>query len=147
MVVEHRLVDRDRERLVRAEADRVRELPLVVDAVELEDADADPVRGDAEADAAAGKLVLREELVERRRERRDVPHLAADDDARLERLARELEQLRRPPLLTTRAAAICDAPIFRPTISCFRAACLRAAGRLARRAPSSSSAAGRGPTA
>ena len=31
VVVDHRLVDRDRERLVRAEADRVRELALVVD--------------------------------------------------------------------------------------------------------------------
>ena len=94
MVVEDGLVERDRERLVRAEAHGVRELALVVDAVDVERADADAVRPDAEPDAAARKLVVGEEPVERRRERRDVAHLAADDDAGLERTPRELHELR-----------------------------------------------------
>ena len=102
-VVEHGLVDRDRKRLVRAEADGVRKLALVVDAVDVERAHADAVRPDAEADAAARQLVVGEEPVERRRERRDVAHLAGDDDARLERLARELDELR------LRAAVVDDA--------------------------------------
>ncbi len=66
-----------------------------VDPVDVEGAHADPVRGEPEANAAARQLVLREERVERLRERSDVAHLAADDDAALERPARHLDELRR----------------------------------------------------
>ena len=52
LVVEHRLVERDRQRLLGAEANRVRELLRVVDPGDLEGADADPVVGDAEPHAA-----------------------------------------------------------------------------------------------
>src|SRR5207248_7764459 len=48
VVIQDCLVHWDRQRLVRAERDGVRKLPLVVDAVDVEDADSDPVRADAE---------------------------------------------------------------------------------------------------
>ena len=92
--VEHCLLERDRQRLLRAEADRVRELALVVDAGDLERADADAVVRDAEPHALLRQLVLREQLLERRRERLDVAKLAADDDAVGERRARDLQELR-----------------------------------------------------
>ena len=95
MVVEHGLVDRDRDLLVGAEADGVVELPLVGDPVDVERTHADPVRGEPEADAPARELVLREEGVERARESDDVAHLAADDDPALERAAGHLDELRR----------------------------------------------------
>ena len=69
-VVDDRLVDRDRDGLVGAEEHRVRELALVVDAGDVEAADADVVRREPEPDAAARQRVEREELVERGRERR-----------------------------------------------------------------------------
>src|SRR5882724_5205890 len=94
VVIHHRLVHRDRERLVRTERDGVGELLLVVDSVDVEDADTDPVRSDPEANAFPRQIVLLEELVERTAERRDVADLSADDDAGLERLAGELDQLR-----------------------------------------------------
>jgi hypothetical protein len=76
---------------VGAEEHRVRELSLVVDAGEVEDADADAVRREPDADPAARKLVGAEELVEPGRE---------------------------PPLpFATRAAAIWVAPSFTPTSS------------------------------
>jgi hypothetical protein len=81
VVVEHRVVDRDGERVVCPETDRVLELVLVVDPCELERAHTHAVRRDAEADAAPRKLVRAEELIERRGERGDVAHLAGDDDA------------------------------------------------------------------
>ena len=149
MVVEDGLVERDRQGLVRSEPNDVAELALVVDAFDVDRAHADAVGADAEPDAPARKLVVAEEAVERRRERRDVAHLAADDDAGLERNPRELHELRGgPPLLTTREAAIWEAPILRPTISCFRRR-LRLAllGFVTPGVFASSSAAGRGPTA
>ena len=105
VVVHHRLVHRDRECFVRTEGDSIGELLFVVDAVDVEDAHTDAVRPDAEADALARQVVLLEELVERTGERSDVADLAADDDAGLERLAGELDDLG-PPLLCTSAAAI-----------------------------------------
>ena len=75
-------------RLVGAEADRIRELPGIVDNRALEDADTDSVRADAETDFAARKAVLLEEGVERSRERLGLAHLAADDDSVVEGLAR-----------------------------------------------------------
>ena len=65
VVVEHGLVERDRQRLVRPEADGVAELALVVDAVDVDRAHADAVGADAEPDAPARQLVLGEEAVER----------------------------------------------------------------------------------
>src|SRR3954453_15981321 len=111
VVVEHRLVDRDRERLVGPEADRVLELALVVDPYEVEGAHADTVRRDADADAAPRKLVRAEELVERRRERGDVAHLAGDDDATRQRAACELEQPRGPVVRDTRRRKLRRAPL------------------------------------
>ena len=81
VVVEHGLLDRDRQRLLGAEADRVLELLRVVDARDLEDADADAVVGDAEPDALARKLVLAEERAQRVGEQLGLAQLAADDDA------------------------------------------------------------------
>ena len=75
---------------VGSEPDRVRELPLVLDPVDVEAADANAIRGQAEPDAAPRQLVLCEEPVERPCERGDVAHLAADDDAGRERAARHL---------------------------------------------------------
>jgi len=54
VVVEHRLVERHGEDLVRAEADRVLELRQVGDATDLDDADADTGVREPEADAAPG---------------------------------------------------------------------------------------------
>ena len=82
LVVEHRLLERNRQHLLRAEADRVRELLRIVDAGHLEGADADAVVGDPQAHAALGKLVALEELLQRDRERLRVAELAADDDRR-----------------------------------------------------------------
>ena len=80
---------------MRAEADRVRELALVVDPVDVERAHADPVRADAEPDAPARQLVARvKKLSSAAASAGDVAHLAADDDAGLERNARELHELR-----------------------------------------------------
>ena len=64
-VVEHRLVERDRQRLLGAEADGVEELLLVVDRGELEAPHADAAAGDAEADAAARQVVVVEERAQR----------------------------------------------------------------------------------
>ena len=85
LVVEHGLLERDRQHLLRAEADRVRELLRVLDAGHLERAHADPVVGDAEPDAALGQLVLGEERLQCDRERLRVAQLAVDDDAVVER--------------------------------------------------------------
>src|SRR5205085_12476070 len=93
-VVEDGLLDRDRERLLRAEADRVPELLRVDDADDVERPNADPVARDAEPDAAPRELVLAEERLERLGERLRVAQLAGNDDAGVERLARELEELR-----------------------------------------------------
>ena len=114
VVVEHRLLERDREHFLRPEADRVRELLRVVDAADLEHPHADSIVGDAQADVLAGELVLLEEGAQRGGERVRVAELAADDDAVLEVLACDLRTCA-TPLFTTWAAAIWDAPTFRPT--------------------------------
>ena len=111
VVVEHRLLDRNRQRLLGAEADRVLELLRVVDAGDLEDADADAVVGDPEPDALARKLVLAEERAQRLGEQLGLAQLAADDDPVLEALARDLDELRvavvrrsvRPPAASRRS--------------------------------------------
>ena len=91
LVVEDGLVDRDREGFLRAELDRVRELLRVLDARDLQGADADPVRRDAEAHTALRKLVQLEELLQRLGQELGLAELAVRDDARVERPARELE--------------------------------------------------------
>ena len=94
VVVEHRLLERDREHFLRPEADRVRELLRVVDAADLEHPHADSIVGDAQADVLAGELVLLEEGAQRGGERVRVAELAAGDDAVLEVLACDLRDLR-----------------------------------------------------
>ena len=66
-VVEYCLVERDRQRLLSAEADGVCELLRVVDPADLERAHADPVVRDAEPDRVPRQLVLAEEGLERGR--------------------------------------------------------------------------------
>src|SRR3954447_26743370 len=90
LVVEHRLLERDRQHLLGAEADRVLEMGRVGEAADLEAADADAVGAHTEANALHRKLVLAEELLEVRAERVGVTELAADDDAAVERLTCEL---------------------------------------------------------
>src|SRR5579871_2085482 len=89
-VVEHRLVERDRQRLLRAEANGVEELILVVDRGQLDAPDADSAAGDAEPDAPAREVVLLEERAQRIRERVRVAKLAVGDDPMRERGACEL---------------------------------------------------------
>src|SRR6266404_6217164 len=93
--VEHRLLERDRQCLLRTELDCIGELLRVVDTVDLEGPDADAVVGDAEPNALLRQLVLREHFLERLRERFDVAQLATDDNAVRERCTRDLVQLRR----------------------------------------------------
>ena len=60
-VVEHGVADRDRQHLVRLEADGVVEAGFVVDARDLERADADAVGRDPDADVTGRKLLVGEE--------------------------------------------------------------------------------------
>src|SRR5262249_54775158 len=92
--VDDGFLDRDRQHFVRTEADGVLELVHVLDAADLEDPDADPVVRDSEANTLAGPLVALEEVLQCGREALEVAELAADDHARLEILARDLDQLR-----------------------------------------------------
>src|SRR5205085_7985241 len=85
----------DRQRFLRAESDRVVGLLRIVDAVDVEGAHTDAVVRNTEPDAALGKLVLGEEVLEREPERVRVAKLAADDDAGTERLTSDLQQLGR----------------------------------------------------
>src|SRR5207253_3112094 len=64
-------------------------------AADLEHADADAVAGDAEPDSLAGQLVHPEEALQRLGQRLGLAQLAADDDAGLQGLARDLDELRR----------------------------------------------------
>ena len=91
--VEDRLVDRDRQRLLRAEADSVRKLLLILDACDLDRADADAVVGEPDADVPLRQLLLREELLQRLGERLDVAHLTPGDQAGRQRRAGELHDL------------------------------------------------------
>ena len=95
LVVEHRLLERDRQHLLRTEADRVRELLRILDPGHLERADADPVVGDPEPHAALRQLVGGEERLQRHRERLGIAQLAVDDDPVLERDAGGLDELGR----------------------------------------------------
>ena len=94
MVVEHGLFDRDRERLVSAEANCVGELARVVDRGALEHADAGPAAADAEADVLARQVSGREEGGDLVGQRLGVPHLACDDDVRRKCVAGGLHELR-----------------------------------------------------
>ena len=94
VVVEHRLFDRDRERLVGAEANRVGKLPRVVDGGPLEDADAGAAAADADADVLAREVGRREEGGDLVGECLGVPHLAAGDDVGRKRVPRGLDELR-----------------------------------------------------
>jgi hypothetical protein len=93
VIVEHGFVERDRERFLRAEADRILELLLVVDSDQVEHADADAVARDAEPHVLARELVAREELLQRERERLRVADFAADHDTLFERLPCHLHEL------------------------------------------------------
>jgi hypothetical protein len=63
-VVEHRLVERNREHLLGTEADGVLELLRIGDALDLEDADADAVVRQTQPNAALRELVQLEEVLE-----------------------------------------------------------------------------------
>src|SRR5205823_5462860 len=91
--VEHCFVERDRQRLLRTELNRVGELLLLGDADNVEDADADAVARDAEPHALPWELVPREEALERIAERLGVAKLSSHDDPRGERLTGELLDL------------------------------------------------------
>src|ERR1700693_5464776 len=97
--VEDRLFDRNRERLLGAIPDCVFELAGILRSGDLEDADADAVVRDAEADALPWKLVLAEKQAQRLREQLRLAQLAADDQARFEVLARDLDELGRAVVL------------------------------------------------
>ena len=99
LVVEHRVLDRNRQHFLRAEPDRVRKLLRVVDADDVEGPDADPVVRDPEPDPALRQVVLLEEVPQRNGERLGVAKLAADDDAVIERLAHGLHELGRAPVV------------------------------------------------
>src|SRR5207244_4152438 len=101
-VVGHGFVDRAWPRRLRADTNRIRELLLVLDAGDLEGADTDPVVRKAEPNALLGQAVLREEVLERLGERFGIAQLPADDDARGERLTRDLQQLCRAVVRDTR---------------------------------------------
>src|SRR5207253_1015644 len=73
----------------------VRELLWILDAFDLEGADTDPVVRNAEANATLGQPMRRKELLERIGERVGITQLSADDNAGLERSARNLLQLGR----------------------------------------------------
>jgi len=86
VVVEDRVLDRNRQRLLSAEANGVVELARVVDACDLERAHTDAAVRDAEANVAARKVMLVEELAQGLGELLRLAQLAAHDDAVLELL-------------------------------------------------------------
>ena len=91
--VHHGFVDRNRQKLVRPEADRVGELVLVLDPGDLDLADADSSVRKTEPDVLPRKIVLLEERRQRSTERNRVAHLAARHDAGRKGLAMKLEHL------------------------------------------------------
>ena len=93
MVVEDGLLERGRENLVGAEADRVLELLAVGDVRDVDHANADPGVREAEPDTAPRHAAALEELVQRRRERGRVADLAAGDDALGKRCVRDAGEL------------------------------------------------------
>ena len=94
LVVEHGLLERNRERLLGAEANGVLELLRIVDAADVEGSDADAVARDAEPHGLLRELVVLEEQLQRLGEGLGLAQLAADDDAGLEVLPGDLHQLR-----------------------------------------------------
>src|SRR5439155_2765491 len=95
VVVEHRLLDRNRQHLLGTETDGVLELPWIGDAGDLEDPDSDAVVGDPEPDALARQAVLAEERAQRVRQQLWLAQLAADDQAVVDVLAPDLDELGR----------------------------------------------------
>ena len=93
--VDDRLVEWDRQHFLRAEANGVLELLRVRDACDFEDPYTDAVVRDPEADALARKPVLAEERTELVGQQLRLAQLTADDQPRLEVLARDLHELRR----------------------------------------------------
>src|SRR5204862_155576 len=82
-----------RQRLLRAEANCVVELVRIVDAGDLERADADAVVRNAEPHVAPRQVVLAEERAQSRGELLGLAELAADDDARLQLVPHGLDEL------------------------------------------------------
>src|SRR5581483_10552192 len=82
-----------REHLLRTEPNCVRQQLRIVDRGNVDDAYADPVRGHAEPDAAAGQAVRDEEPLERLSKGFRIPNLARTDDTVRKRRACELPQL------------------------------------------------------
>ena len=78
---------------MRLEPDGVVEACLVVDAGDLERADTDAIRGDADAHVPRGQLLVGEEGAQRADERFRVANLAVERRCRARAGASELEQL------------------------------------------------------
>src|SRR4051812_25909509 len=95
LVVEQRLVDRNRQRLLGAETHGVRDLLRVLDPHQLDRPDTDPVVRDADPNVALRQAVPLEEELERLGERGDVLDLAAGDDPARNRLTGDLDEPRR----------------------------------------------------
>src|SRR3954470_2051979 len=108
-----------------ANANGVRELLLVADAGDLEGADTDAVVCDAEADALLRQAVRREEGLQRLRERVRVAQLAADDDARVERGACDLQELGRAVVRDARGRELRSADLEACDALCAAAAARR----------------------
>ena len=88
-VVEHRLVEWDRQRLLSAETDGVEKLALVVDRRDLDAPHADAAAGDAETHTFLRQVVAVEERAQCICESFRVTELAAADDAARERNTRD----------------------------------------------------------
>ena len=114
-MVEHGVGERDRQDLLRAEADRVREQLRVVHHRHLEHAHTDAVGRDAEPNAAPRQLVLGEEALESLRERLGVANLAGRRRCPRSSGVRASWSSSAEPLLLTSAAASCEEPMRSPT--------------------------------
>src|SRR5205807_1575390 len=91
---EHRLVERNGQRLLGAEADCVEELVLVVDRRDLKAPHTDAAACNAEPHTAARHFGLVEERAQRIREGFDIAELASADDAAREGYASDPLELR-----------------------------------------------------
>ena len=83
-MVEHRLVQRNRQGFLSSEPDRVRELLRIVDPGDLERANADPVVRDPEPDTRLRQLVLAEEDLQHPGQLLRLAQLTPDDDPAVE---------------------------------------------------------------
>jgi hypothetical protein len=99
-------VDGNRQSFLGAKPDGVRQLARVLDARDVDRADTDAVVRDTDADVAAGQAVPLEEMLEGVGKRVDVANLAADHDARGQRLPRDLDEARRPIDLDARGGEL-----------------------------------------